>query len=105
MTGAGEFSRGRYARISDGVVFVIGNERGLFESIRIDRDEECEHCGSELTAWTPEQGEQVAEYSNEDCVTGTVIEVGDGTSLVMWAGFTEPQVWRNAKLEPALIGN
>lgn len=93
---------GEYARISDGVVYVTGNERGLFQSVRVDRDEECEHRGSELTAWIPAQGDCVAEYNNDDCVGGIVVEAGEGTSLVTWNGLTETQVWRNAKLEPAL---
>ena len=92
---------GEYGRASGGGVFVVGNDRGLIQSIGVDRDEDCEHPECELTAWVPTRGERVAEYNNADCVTGAVLEARDGTSLVMWTGFVEPQVWQNTKLEPA----
>jgi hypothetical protein len=92
---------GQYARLSDGAaVYVYGYEDGRYQTVRMDRDEECTHLGCELTPWTPAPGERVVEANNEDCISGTVVETGAGTSLVNWLGFNEPQVWRNAKLEP-----
>jgi hypothetical protein len=38
--------------------------------------------------------------TGSDCVTGIIVDVGDGTSQVMWKGFAEPQTWQNANLEP-----
>ncbi len=99
MIGVGEFSG--YARVSDGVVHVCGYDQGRYQTVRMDRDEECEHLECELVRWVPSHGERVMEDNNEDCITGIVVACGEGTSLVKWTGFIEPQVWRNTDLEPA----
>lgn len=98
MIGAGEF-RG-YARVSDGVVHVYGYEQGRYQAFHLELDEESTHLECELTQWTPASGERVVESGNEDCISGTVIETGEGESFVTWADFVEPQRWRNANLEP-----
>lgn len=92
---------GDYARTSDGIVFIFGNENGRFQTVSVARDQEFEYLESELTPWVPAPDERIAEAHSEDCVTGTVLQVGDGTTLVRWFGFVEPQVWRNTLLEPA----
>jgi hypothetical protein len=47
-----------YARLSDGsVVFIYGYANGIFETVRIDRDEESQHRPCELTPWGPAPGE------------------------------------------------
>jgi hypothetical protein len=98
MVGVGEFSG--YARVYDGVVLVYGYEQGRYQTVRVDRNEECTHFECDLAPWVPSPGERVAEVNNEDCIGGTVIEAGEGTSLVLWTGFIEAQVWRNTNLEP-----
>lgn len=91
---------GQCARVSDGVVYVLGFDQGRYQTVRVDRDEECSHLAHELSPWTPLPGECAVEAGNEQCIDGTVVASADGTSLVTWTGFSEPQVWRNAKLEP-----
>lgn len=98
MTGVGD-----YARVSDGIVFVYGYEQGRYQTVRAERDEECSHLECELTPWTPALGERVVEANNEDCIGGIVAELGENTALVTWAGFVEPQNWRNARLEPNFV--
>jgi hypothetical protein len=98
MTGVWE-----YARVSDGIVYVYGYEQGRYQTVRMDRDQECEHLECELTPWVPAPGECVVEANNEDCITGLVLEASESTALVRWTGFIEPQVWRNTKLEPVCI--
>jgi hypothetical protein len=47
-----------YARLSDGnVVFIYGYENGIFSTVRIDRDQECQHRPCELMPWAPAPGE------------------------------------------------
>jgi hypothetical protein len=98
MIGAGEF-RG-YARVSDGVVYVYGFGQGRYQTFHLELDEESTHLECELTQWTPTSGERVVESGNEDCISGTITEAGESTSFVKWLGFLEPQIWRNANLEP-----
>jgi hypothetical protein len=95
MIGIGEF-----ARTADGIVFIYGQDNGCYQTVRVDRDEECSHSKCELAPWTPVLGERIVEANNEDCIGGTVLETGDYTALIRWTGFIEPQVWRNSKLEP-----
>jgi hypothetical protein len=99
MDGVGEF--GGYARVSGGVVYIYGQAQGRYQTVRVDRDEECSHLSCELTPWAPAPGERVTESNNDNCITGVALEVNENTTLIMWTGFSEPQTWRNAKLEPA----
>jgi hypothetical protein len=47
-----------YARLSDGsIVFIYSFENGIFSTVRIDRNEECQHRPNELTPWGPMPGE------------------------------------------------
>ena len=91
---------GEYARVSDGTVFVYGCDQGRYRTVRAERDEECSHLECELTPWAPAPGERVAEFGNEDCIGGIVLEADESAALVAWTGFVDPQVWRNANLEP-----
>jgi hypothetical protein len=91
---------GDYARTSEGIVFIFGNENGRFQTVSVDRDQEFEHLECELVPWMPLPGEQVWEANNEDSITGAVMKTNERTSLVKWDGFVEPEVWRNTQLEP-----
>ena len=53
---------GAYARVSDGIVYILEHDQGRYKTVRVDRDQEGEHLQSELTPWTPVTGERVAEY-------------------------------------------
>jgi hypothetical protein len=101
VVGIGEFIG--YARVSDGVVYVCRYDQGRYQSFRMDRDEECSHLECELMPWLPAVGERVCEANDEDYVVGLVLETDKDTSLVRWTGFMDPQVWRNAQLEPECI--
>jgi hypothetical protein len=93
---------GAYARVSDGIVYILEHDQGRYQTVRVDRDEEGEHTYLEwqLVPWTPVPGERVVESGEDDC-TGVILETGEGNSLVRWAGFIEPQIWRHTQLEPA----
>jgi len=102
MIGAvGEFKIGAYARTKDGTGYIIGCDGGSYQIVSTERDDEQDYSSSELTPWLPSPGERVIEADNEDCVTGVVVDDGEGTSMVMWNGFFEPQTWPNKNLEPA----
>lgn len=102
MIGAvGEFKVGTYARTKDGTGYIIGCDGGSYQVVSTERDEERDYSSSELTPWLPAPGERVVEADKEDCITGIVVDGGEGTSLVMWNGFVCPQTWLNTHLEPA----
>jgi hypothetical protein len=101
MSGAEARNDFNYARTKNGIVYVFGCDNGKYQAVCTNRDEEGEYSASELTPWSPSFGERVIEANDEDCVTGIVIGVGNGTSLVEWKDFACPQTWPNSKLEPA----
>jgi hypothetical protein len=95
------FKAGAYARTSDGIVFIQGFDGGSYQAVRTDRDEERDYSASDLTPWSPQDGDRVTEINNEDGVTGIVVYEGEGTSEVVWKGFIRQQTWLNKNLEPA----
>jgi hypothetical protein len=64
-------------------------------------DEERTASASELTPWSPQNGERVTEAGNEHGPIGIVVEAGDEAALVVWTSFLRQQTWLHADLEPA----
>ena len=96
MIGVGE----RYARLADGIIFIFGFKDGLYQTVRTDREEQCEYSASDLMAWKPRNGERVTEADCEDGVAGTVLESGEEISMVKWDSLSRQVSWVNSSLEP-----
>ena len=95
------FKTGQYARIKDGIVFILGYENNRYQAVRIDRDEEREYFASDLTPWSPQNDDRVVELYNEDTPTGIIIDAGENESSVVWKGLLRQASWVNSTLEPA----
>jgi hypothetical protein len=89
-----------YARMADGVVYILAYEDDRYRTVRTDRDEQGEYLASDLTPWSPQNGERVTEANNEYGVTGTVVEAGEEISLVKWDSLRRQVSWVNSSLEP-----
>jgi hypothetical protein len=96
----GSFKVGQYARTSDGTVFIQGFCGGSYQAVRTDRDEEGEYLASDLTPWSPQNGERVVEAGNEGSPVGIVVEAGEGDSLVVWKNLRRQVSWVNSCLQP-----
>jgi hypothetical protein len=83
------------------MVFIQAFGDGGYHAVRTDRDEEGEFFASDLTSWSPQNGERVTEVGNEHSPIGIVVEAGEGASLVVWNNFLRQQTWLHADLEPA----
>jgi hypothetical protein len=94
---------GGYARI-DGIVYIFGCQDSRYQTVQTDRDEEGEYLASDLTAWSPQNGERVTEIDNEHSPVGIVVEAGEESSMVVWKNLRRQVSWANACLEPAWIG-
>jgi hypothetical protein len=91
---------GGHARTVDGIVFIVGCKDNLYQTVRTDRDEEGEYSASNLTPWSPQNGELVIEAGNENSSIGIVVEAGEGASLVVWSGLQRQVSFVNSCLEP-----
>ncbi len=89
-----------YARLVDGIVFILGFKNGLYQTVRTDRDEEREYFAGDLTPWSPRNGERVTEANCEDGVAGTILESGEEISMVKWDSLSRQASWVNSSLEP-----
>jgi hypothetical protein len=96
------FKAGQYVNTPDGFTALIyGRDHEENQIAICQHDEERSACDSELTPWSPRNGERVAEAGNEHSPLGIVVEAGEGTSLVVWKNFLRQQTWLHADLEPA----
>jgi hypothetical protein len=55
---------------------------------------------SELTTWSPQNGEHVTEIDNNNSPIGIIVEAGEEESLVVWTGLHRQVSWFNSHLEP-----
>jgi hypothetical protein len=98
------FRAGTYARTLDGIVFIYGFDGGSYQAVRVvcltDREEEGEYLVSDLTSWSPQNGERVVEANNDDSPVGIVVEAGEEISQVVWKNLRRQASWGNSYLEP-----
>jgi hypothetical protein len=97
-----EFRGGQYANTSDGFTgFIYADNGGHYQVAICEHDEERRCSASELTPWTPKNGDRVVEADNDDSPIGTVVEAGEEISLVVWKGLMRQVSFVNSCLEPA----
>jgi hypothetical protein len=89
-----------YARTAYGIVFILFCEDNRYRTVHTDRDEEAEYSASDMTPWSPQNGERVTEIDNEDSPVGIVVEAGEEESSVVWTGLRRQVSWFNSHLEP-----
>jgi hypothetical protein len=95
------FKADTYARTSDGIVYIFGYEDSRYQAVRTDCEEEGEYFSSDLTPWSPQNGERVTEADNERSPIGIVVEAGEDISQVVWKNLWQQVPWVNSRLEPA----
>lgn len=101
----GAFEAGQYVKTSDGFTAYIYHreESRLYQVAICEHDEGRTASASDLTPWSPQNGERVVEADNEDSPLGTIVEAGDEASLVVWKNLRRQVSWVNSCLEPAWI--
>jgi hypothetical protein len=101
------FKVGQYVNTSDGfTAFVYADcgsrvESNPYQIAICERDEERSATASELTPWSPQNGERVVEAGNESSPAGIVVETGEEISQVVWKNLHRQVSWVNSCLEPA----
>jgi hypothetical protein len=99
------FKTGQYVTTSDGFTgFIYGHDGGRYEVAICEHDEERRCSASDLKPWVPKDGERVTEANNEHSPTGTIIEAGEETSIVVWPPLRRQVEWCSRHLEPAAWG-
>jgi hypothetical protein len=94
------FRADTYARVSDGIVYILGDGGGSYQTVRTDREEYGEYSACDLTPWSPQDDERVVEANNEDSPVGVVVDAGEDISLVVWRGLRSQVSFVNSRLEP-----
>jgi hypothetical protein len=92
-----------YARTVDGIVFILFCEDGRYLTVHTERDEERWYSASDMTPWSPQNGERVVEEGSENSPIGIVVEAGEEESSVVWTGLRRQVSWFNSYLEPVWI--
>jgi hypothetical protein len=96
QVGIRAFKAGQFAKTSDGfTAYIYGRDQIAI----CERDEERAASASELTTWSPQNGDRVVEAGGT--ATGIVVEVGVEESLVVWKGLLRQVSFLNTCLEPA----
>jgi hypothetical protein len=98
--GQGTFKTGQYVNTSDGFTGYIYEDNGEYQIAICERDEERSVTASDLTRWSPRNGERVVETGNDNSLIGIVVEAGNEISEVVWKGLLRQVSFVNSCLEP-----